>query len=299
MEIKKICRFLIFIFFVLAILFYSLYTAELKEKSVVSDELISGAVENLNLRDISVNEDVIYKNTPECDIYYFEIGEDKKHFEKICTSICKNLFGSEIVTTEFDTPEGFSVGIFDKSSYEKEIGRIILSESDLSFVYTKNGISMVNGDKPIENMQTDGITDDTAAIIDKVVSDINSGSKLGYNITGSSSSDDFLIVTAMQTIDGNEISDVYMNFVFQENELVIISGNWITEQPKAKYHNTLLDGVNVLYKLDLDFVSSIESESVVYSLRKTSENKCYIIPCWKIGYLDKDGGYKVSYFDAL
>ena len=261
MDIKKICLFLIVIFTFLALLFNVLYVAELKEKTVLSDELLAGAVENLNARGITVDEEIIDKYTPERDIYFFEVSND--HFEKICKSVCVNLFGDNVVTTEFDTPDGFSVGISDKSSYEREIGRIVLSESEFSFTYRKNGISMYYGDEPIVNMQQDGLTDEILKVIDTLIRDISSSSRLGYSITGCSLSDDYLIVTAMQTIDGNEINDVYINFVLQNNEPVIISGSWITDVPKAKYHNTLTDGVNVLFKLDIEDVKTVLSERVV------------------------------------
>lgn len=299
MEIRQICRTLILIFLLLSLLFNYLYTAEFDKRTVVSDEFVSDAVENLSSHEIQVSESNIEKKMPERDIYYFELNSNDEYFDKITLAICNSIFFSNIETTEFDTPDGYSVGFHESDGNEKEIGRITFSVTDLSFVFSKNGIGMQNGDKPIENMQIDEISTEKLAVIDRVVSNFNNDLKLGYKITGSSSNDTFLIVTAMQTIDGNEISDSFVNFVFKDNELVLLAGKWITEQPKAKYHNTLLDGVNVLYKLNLEDVKSIDEEKVVYSLRKTDGNKYFVIPCWQIKYTDKKDNLIISYFDAL
>lgn len=299
MEIRKICRFLILIFIVLSLLFYYLYTVELEKRTVVSDEFVADAVKNLSSYGITINDEDIEKSMPERDIYWFEIGDDSDYYKRIISSISKNVFDSDIVTTEFDTPEGYSVGLYDKNSYERELGRITFSDSDLLFVFSKNGVGIKDGDQPIENMQVDKIDGRIIELIDNVVSKLTDSSKLGYRITGSSSNDTYLIVTVMLTIDNSDISNSFINFVFQNSEIVIMSGNWITGQPKAKYHNTLLDGVNVLYKLNLEQVNTIESQQVVYTLRSSGEKEHFIIPCWKIKYTDKQGNLVVSYFDAL
>lgn len=298
MEIKRICRFLIVIFLILSLLFNYLYTVELKKRTVVSDELVESAVRNLSSYGIDVNEANIEKNMPERDIYFFEISDNYEYYKKVSSSLCNCLFVSNVVTTEFDTPDGYSVGIYDMTSYGKELGRIIFSRSDLSFVFSKNGLSMKDGDEPIENMQTDEISESIKSVIYDVVVNMTNSSRLGYRIAGSSSNDMYRIVSVMQTIDNNDISNSFMNFVFSEGELVILSGKWITEVPKAKYHNTLLDGVNVLYKLNLDQIKSIDRQEIVYSLRIT-DNKCYIIPCWKISYTNKQNDSVISLFDAL
>lgn len=299
MESRKICKLLILIFLVLSLLFYYLYNAEIKKRTVIPDELVLSAVQNLESRGIEIDESVIQKVTPERDIYCFDVSEKSDFHKNITSSLFTSIFTNEVVTTEFDTPDGYSVGIYDKSSSEKELGRILFSQNDNSFVFSKNGLSMKNGDEPIENMQTDDVTEEIAAFIEKTVVDLTNGYKLGYRIKGSSSNDMYLIVTVMQTIDGSDISNAYMNFVFQDDELVILYSDWICDSPKAMYHNTLLDGVNVLYKLRLDDVKEIISQEVVYTSKNSNDNKGFIIPCWRIRYLDKNEKIVTEYFDAL
>lgn len=299
MEINKTCRFLILVFLVLSLLFYSLYLSEIENRTKIPDELISGVVENLGKSGIEINSSIIDADMPEKDIYYVEIESIKDYNMKIAESISSGIFGEDILTTEFDTPDGFAIGILNGGDSKRELGRILFYENDSSFVFSKNGVSMQYGDEPIINMQTNSIDEALLSDIDRIVSGMTHDSELGYRISGSSSSEDFVIVTAMQTIDGYDINDSFINFVFSNDNLVIMRGKWIIGAPKAKYHNTLLDGVNVLYKLNLEQVKSILSEEVVYSLRISENGKCFILPCWKIEYTDNDDNIKTSYFDAL
>ncbi len=298
MEAGKICRLLIVIFLCLSVLFYALYRYELDRRTVISDELVASAVENLNSRGIEINSSIIERKMPERDIYYFEIG-DKAHFDIVVNAVSNAVFGTGITMTEFDTPEGLSVGIYDKKSDDRELGRFVLYDRKLSFNFSKIGIDMSYGEKPILNMQTDNVSKDVYDCIDEISSALIGASQFGYTVTGSSSNDSILIVTAMQTVDGSIIKDVYLNYVFMDGELVLLSGNWITSDLKAKYHNTLTDGVNILYKLDLDNVTSVINERIVYSLGMTEDNRYFLLPRWEVVYTDKDGSVKTTYFDAL
>ncbi len=298
MEAGKICRLLIVIFLCLSVLFYTLYRYELERRTVISDELVVSAVENLKSRGVDIDSSIIERKMPERDIYYFETG-DKAHFDIVVNAVSEAVFGTGITMTEFDTPEGLSVGIYDEKSDNRELGRFVLYDRKLSFNFSKTGIDMSYGEKPILNMQTENVNKDVYDCIDKISSALIGASQFGYTVTGSSSNDSILIVTAMQTVDGSIIKDVYLNYVFTDGELALLSGNWITSDLKAKYHNTLTDGVNVLYKLDLENVTSVISERIVYSLGMTEDNKYYLLPRWEVVYTDKDGSVKITYFDAL
>lgn len=298
MEVKRICRVLMVIFLALGILFFALYRTELERRTVISEELVMSSVDNLKSRGIEIEPSVIERNKPERDIYYFEIG-NKAHFDTVVEKISSSVFESGITMTEFDTPEGLSIGIYDSNSVDKELGRIVLYDAGLNFSFSKNGVDMSYGDKPILNMQTESIDKSVYDCIDRISSSLTSSSNLSYSITGSSANDSILIVTAMQTIDGNLIKDVYLNYVFVENELAILSGNWITASPKAMYHNTLTDGVNVLFNLDLEKVKSIERQEIVYTLGMSDNGRYFILPRWEIVYTDKSDNLLTAYFDAL
>ena len=140
MESRKICKLLILLFSVLTLLFCFLYNVEIKKRTVISDELVFDAVENLESRGIKINESIIERITPERDIYCFEALQNSVFYKNVTDSLCSSIFNSDVVTTEFDTPDGYSVGISDKSSSEKELGRILFSQNDDSFVFSKINI---------------------------------------------------------------------------------------------------------------------------------------------------------------
>ena len=132
------------------------------------------------------------------------------------------------------------------------------------------------------------------AILDKVIS----GNGIDYRFSGCTGDEGLVIISAIQTINGYDINNIFMNFIFDGEDLVAVTGNWFNGRHKAEYHEELLDGVNVLYKLDVENIKAIHSERIIYTLRKT-DNVYFLIPGWLISYTDKDGNYKSSYFDAL
>ena len=298
MESKKICGILIFIFAVLSFVFFQLYSTEYKKRTVIPEDLIVGVVDNLNALGVDISDDIIDRNMPESDIYFYETKGYVNYYKTVADTICDNVFGHSVVTSEFSTPNGRSFGIYDSVTNEKELGKIQFSESNYTFEFSKNGINISGSESPLYNGYTI-IDSGFFTVISDIVSSMSQGSKLGFRVTGSTSNDEFVFITVIQTIDGGDINNAFMNFVFLNNELVHLQGNWIVESPKVKYHNSLIDGVNVLYKLDVENVKSIKSESVVYSLRFSENNKCFILPCWKIEYTDKSGNLVTEYFDAL
>lgn len=297
MEVRKTVRILLLIFLVLTILFYSLYRKEKVNISVLSEEFVSGAVLNLKNSGVDVSENVIYRFIPEKDVYVFDALETEHHNELVSEAIIDVVFDDKASVKSFNIPDGVSVGIYDKDNDTKEIGRVVFSNSNMSFSFSKSGVVIKSDLVALTNGYTETVTQQQMDVIDRVVRKISPDAT--YRISGSSSNDEFVIISVMQMIKGHDISDVFINFVFENNEPSVIRGTWITETLTAKYHNTLVDGVNVLYKLNLENVSTVDSERIVYFLRKNESGRFFVVPGWEITYTDKDGLEKSSYFDAL
>lgn len=299
MEISRVSRILIVIFLALSVLFYSLYRKEALSKMYLSDDFVSGAVLNLKNSGVTVSEEIIDRTIPEKDIYVFDVKDVIKHHDAVSDALISVLYSGSAVKASFDTPDGVSVGIYEKQNESKEIGRILFSNSDLSFTFSKEGAGINGENTPITNGNTDSLTANHKITIGSIVEKMSTDSGRSYRICGSSSNDEYVIVTVVQQAGGHDVNDVFINIVFLENEVVSVSGKWVVEDIRAKYHNTLVDGVNVLYKLDFENVKSIENERLVYSLRKSNNNRYFLIPCWEITYTDSAGSLCTSYFDAL
>ena len=298
MEVKRIAVILIIIFFSLTVLFYSLYRKEAVNKTLLTDEFVSGAVQNLTSSGVEVSAEDIERTIPEKDIYVFEVPTVDIHHGKITEAITKIVYGGNVTTASFDTPDGISVGIYDKTNESKEVGRVVFSNENLSFNFSMKGINTSGKSTAITNGDLDVITDSHKNLIKRVIEELSSDSTT-FRISGASSNDEYIIVTVIQKIGGHDIHDVYINFMFHGEEVIDISGKWIVEKVNAEYHNKLVDGVNVLYQLDIENISSIENERLVYLLRKSEYNRFFLIPGWEITYTDKSGKLLMSYFNAL
>lgn len=299
MESRKICRLLIAIFIVLILMFCFLFKIEESKQTVLSEEFIFEAVENISSNGISISEEMILRDVPETNIYCLDEKAEEDFFEIISSSLITTVFGGNVSTTQFDTPSGTTLGIYTNEGDESELGRLVFSENDYTFSISRKGVSMSGGEDPITNMDTSSVSETAMGKISEIVEKLNSKSRMDYRITGSTFDNDFLIVTVNQTVAGYDIDTAHINFVFENDDIIIVSGKWITSLAKSEYHNTLTDGVNVLYKLDFDNVSAIHGERIVYSLRKADNNRTFLLPCWEISYNDNNGNFKKSYFDAV
>lgn len=298
MESQKICRLLIVIFLSLSLLFCFLYFQEVYKKAVISEDFVLEAVENLNSNGIRVSKDLFETIISEMNIYCYENEDSGRYDSKLAQVLISNVFGNDTVTTEFNTPSGTSIGIYGSLGDDYEIGRIIFSEDDMSFNLSRKGISISGGKNPLVNI-SDEISEDITTTIDSICASLISKSRFGYRISGTSNDEQYLIVTVIQTLDGYDIKESFINFIFEDKRIIVASGKWITSSPKAEYHNTLTDGINVLYNLNFDDVFEIHDERVVYSSKKSNNNRNFLLPTWEIEYTDKKGVLKKAYFDAV
>lgn len=298
METVKICRFLIVIFLVLTVFFAVMYFNELNNKTYVSKEFVESAVENLNSQGIELSADIIETKIPDEDIYVLSIDDINVHNSKLIDAIVSSVYDFDVVKSVFDVPEGSSVGIYSADDSKRELARVFFSANDMSFNFTKNGVNISGSDYPVMNELDDGINEEKKSIMTAILKKVVSGNGIDYRFSGCTGSEDLVIISAIQTINGYDINNIFMNFIFDGEELVAVTGNWFYGNQKAKYHEKLVDGVNVLYMLDVKNVKAIHSERIIYTLRKT-DNTYFLIPGWLISYTDTEGNHKSSYFDAL
>lgn len=104
MESQKICRLLILIFLILTLLFCFLYSKEENEETVISEEFVSEAVENLNSNGIVISRSILEREIPEMNIYCFDFDPSIKYDSFLADALISGVFGDSITTTEFDTP---------------------------------------------------------------------------------------------------------------------------------------------------------------------------------------------------
>ena len=298
MEIGKVRKLLALLFALLAILFFCLYKKEKDAVSVLSAEFVNGAVDNLNSRGIKIDSKTVEKLIPDKDIYILDNEESDEDVSLLADKVRVFVFGSASRSVRFETPEGVSYGIFDASSDNSEIGRISIQNDEGSFSFTKNGYFGYSEIKTLFNSNV-GVDKDVAQNMSDFYAMLCNSDEFSWKISGSQSKNGILVVSLVQTIEDYDITDYGLNFAYKDKELIAVSGKVLSGKPEAKYHNTLLDGINALYELDIENISEIKSEELVYLMRKTADNKFYLIPGWKIISVDKQGVEVVNYIDAL
>lgn len=297
MENGRIVRFLIIIFALLTLIFYALYFVEEKKTSVLSEEFVEQAVNNLNSRGVEIDESVILRRIPDKDIYVFEGKDAEDYALKIATAFAKG-FETEMFTAKLSTPSGFSMALYENSEMEKEIGKFHFSENDFSFVYSAVSTSITPTSSVVNNDDT--VLDEAVEkLIEKILLSLNEEKELSYRISGSVENDNFLVVSVVQTFENTDVQGAYINFVFEDGYLVHALGNWIAYKPRVQYSAKMYDGVNVLYKTKLEQLQKIVSQRTLYSFKKGKDSKYFIIPCWEITSVDKKGNVIKEYFDAL
>ena len=298
MDAKIVNRVLSVIFFVLAVFFFVLYNRELNIKSRLSDDFVKEAVLNLENSGVDISPEIINPDIPSKSIYVFEIDSIDNHNDAVAQLLCEKLYGNGVTTAKFEMPDGVSVGIYGGED-KNEIARIVFNNGDSSFRLVKDGINISGTDMPFLNGKTDMISENKQSVILEICKTLSDKSKLNYRLSGCSGDENFSVATAVMTVDGHDCSDVFMNFVFENGELVAVFGRWIIEPVKSKYNNTLIDGINALYELDLDQVSAVTGQKISYKLKSTDSSKYYFIPVWEISYTDKNGVYKTAYIESI
>lgn len=298
METRKIIRFLILIFAFLTVFFVYLYLEEYNNKNVLSDELVSSTIENLEKKGIKLDENAVERTVPEMDIYDFEHMSHENYYESISSGLIDAVFGDSVIKLSFDVPNGASFGVYDVEDSSKELARIVFSNNDLTFIFQKNSVNVSGASDPVFGGNVDGINDEIRKNVDSLANSVLP-KNISYRICGVSGEDRLLVVSVIEMVDGYDINNAYLNFVFKENELVKVVGNLVPVSPKAVYHEQLIDGVNALYRLDLDSVYEIYSQRMVYSMRKSDSDKSFLVPGWEVEYRDNLGVDRKIFVDAL
>ena len=175
-------------------------------------------------------------------------------------------------TVVYEISEKSKNTIADTSGIYEDIGKIHFSSSDFKFVYSAVSNSIT---PDFAVIYSDSISLDSKKVefIERTIRSLSQDKKAGFKITGVINDGEYCIVSVVQSYNGIEFKDVYINFVFDESGLVHALGSWITSEFVPKYHEMLADGINAVYKLELDNISRIISERVLYTLKKGNENE--------------------------
>lgn len=301
METKRMCLFLCAVFLVLNVVFVSMFYVEKNKQEYLSENYISLICQNLKSGGIFIDQSVIIDKIPDSRVYSVNTQNAQERAISLSELLTKVRFSNvSFTSTCFETPDGFSVGTYNKSS-SQELSKLVLSQDTFSIMYYDKDFDLnIEDVKQYELIKNDLFLDvTTEKNIQKFVSKLSDNDSFGYTINASQIDDGVIYVGVVQTLDNKPIKDMELKLVLSGSEVVCAVGNWVSIDLGKQYKETLTDGASVLYNFPDNNISEILSEEIVYTVRQAGDYVFYLMPAWKMEYKDLDSNNKVVYIDAV
>ncbi|MBO4343766.1 MAG: hypothetical protein J5844_03820 [Clostridia bacterium] len=300
MSIKRVCIFMIAAFLVLdAFLMYIYFNGRDKMLNI-SSKRIDDVVEYFTNNGVKIDKKAIESRIPDNLIYTFLNDNNASFPENSAKKLAESL-GEDTAYGFVETPDGVVYTFSDKDGNVK--ASLKLSSDGFTVEYVKEGFDKdsVNdfdfGEMKEEQISIDA-SEKTAA--EKFIKCLSSKSKPQCYIYGVKDTEYGKIICASQSVDGNTaLEGFYLNTVEKDGEIVYAYGKTVCDDFKESYSEKLLDSINALRRVDIDSAREILSQKIIYVLRYSDSGVYYLIPTWKIIYIDISGQQNIQYVDAI
>lgn len=299
MFLKRICIFLAVAFLVVDVVLLTFYLKARNHLLVISDEMIQNTVMYYESNGVNIKEDVIESKIPENAVYTFDYSNIDCSVE-IAEKMAKKLFSENSTVSFAETPDGISFSLSNKGSIEANF-RVYRDSFRFEYLkgdFSKDTVSFLLPSE-FENKNT-VLSNESKKVIDSFLKCISLKNEHKYVVSGISEISEGTYVCIKSIVnDKCPLENMYINFYIKNKELVYADGNWVFSNFKKSYKEQLVDGINVLNRINISAVSTIVSENIVYMYRGTGSGRYYLIPMWKIEYIDTNGNIKIQYIDAI
>lgn len=300
MSLKKTCLFLTVAFFLIDLFLLVLCIRTRGDSLYLSDTMIEDAVAYMRSLDVSVEEEIIKRKIPDDPIYTF-----KKDNASVALDVATKLserYHSAAQVSFAETPDGVSYTVGETGD-PKASFRIY--NDSFRIEYTKSGFRREElpavGNESFTSEQTalsGELSAKVSTFLDTLVA--SKSSKAAFTVLGTVKNENGTYVCVSQNVYADHpILDFYINLFLTEDGVEYAVGTWALSSFTRSYGGKLIDGVNALYSIDFSQVSRIVSQNIVYENRAAGNGIYYLIPRWKIVYLDRTATPKTQYIDAL
>lgn len=298
MFLKKVCIFLLCALCVVDILFLSIYLKTKESMTKLSDSMIENAVTYYNSCGIEIGTETVNKKIPNNAIYTFS-QSNADCAGVVVQKISQKYGNSNIEISYIETPDGYSYTASDKKGVSSNLR---IYKDSFNFEYSANNFSKQQltwlSEEPFVN-DTTQITETLSQTVKQFVECLSLINGVSYSVTGALKRGEYTYVSLTQNVGGCAVNDMYVNVLFDGKQIVYSTGNYIFSDMKRSYKQELVDGVNALKGIDVNNTSEIVSERIVYMYRYGDAGLSYLIPVWKIEYIDIEGTLKTQYVDAI
>ncbi len=307
MNWTKVKLILIIFLAVLNIYLFAKLTQVYDMSAYLPDTLLEKASENLAQRGIYILPDTIDNRHYTKDIYICTTGmltadrlatQDSSNYLENAFS---SLYGDDGYTVRyFDIPDGVSATVANPDG--SVFGVAVLSDG-FGIEYYMPGIDteVMSGElaSDIDITQTASAPSKVKKVISNFFEDVYSTSPIGYSISRTSALDGGYLVTCQLTLDSIPLCDMSLSFFVNDGKINYIKGTLPTDKITAEYNNELIDGVNILFRLDEQGEITIINESLVYAAVKYDTESYFFVPSRHFTYKSADGITSHSVYDSI
>ncbi len=300
MSLKKTCLFLTVAFFLIDLFLLVLCIRTRHDSLYLSDTMIEDAVAYMRSCDVSVESEVIKRKIPDNPIYTFKKDNASAAFD-VVTGLSQRYYSASSVSFA-ETPDGVSYTVGETGD-PKASFRIY--NDSFRVEYTKSGfrreVLPTVGNESFVSEDT-VLSGELSGKVSAFLETLNAskGAKASFTVLGIAKNEHGTLVCVSQNVYADHpILDFYINLFLTEDGVEYAVGMWILSSFTRSYGGKLIDGVNALYGIDFSQVSRIVSQNIVYENRAAGNGIYYLIPRWKIVYLDRSATVRTQYVDAL
>ena len=299
MFLKRVLCFLAVSFLVVDIMLMVMYVQTRNNALVLSEQIIEDTIGYYQNVGIKIDRNAIERNIPENAIYTFS-GTNYEVSEARAKKIASKMFSADSVSF-LEAPDSI---IYLIDAGENNSANFRVFDDGYGFDYSVSGYENINSKYPFDKFQGEkssaSLNSGIKRTMSKFVSCLSEDSEANYTVLGSSRTVNGLFIYICQNVyDSFMIRDMHMRLYFEQDELKSATGTWIFPKTEKSYFESLNDGVNALKKTDLSKVKEVISESIEYIYKSSAEKDIYLIPVWKITYIDTEGDKKIQYIDSF
>ena len=297
--LKRVCVFFAAAFLIVDMFLIVLYFQARKDFSLLSDNMVKNTLEYYKSSGVEINENVIQHSIPMNPIYTFD-SSNMDCAPYVAEKLASKMFFSGMSVSFVETPNGISYSLSDSEGIRASFR---VYKDVFAFEYSADEFSKENAPLILAEVYENAGVELQSSIrknIDKFTKAISTSADSEYKVDNVMKTNIGTIVNISQLADKSyPINDMYMNMLFKENRLVYAEGNWILGDIKKSYNEQLTDGINALNKIDISTMSKVISEEITYMYRNSGRGQYYLVPVWKIEYIDTNGTPKTQYIDAI
>ena len=298
MFLKKVFIFLAAAFLAVDIFLLTMYIHANYNLKILSDKMIDNTVRYYDSIGIDMDREMIVRKVPDNKIYTF-YSDNSAVAMKSAENIAQKMFSGNPSVSAVETPEGPSYVISDKGV---TVASLRVYTDTFAIRYIADGFSAENSglsEEPFYNPNTD-IASDTKKTVNAFIQAISNSEKTAYRINGSYTTSGRCSISVTMLIDDEcPVDGMFLNLVVEKGWVLYAKGNIIMPEISKSYSEELFDGVNALSRVDADTVSEFVSENLMYTYKYAGNGVYYLIPVWKIEYVDVDGTPITQYIDAI